>query len=116
MELGKRTTLKNLGEADEFARERKPFKTSRNRVFARTERSGLYVVYSWGTHWPLYIYDDSINQWYGCNEKYSVSTSNHARKAQPVRTEQIEWCNNACMGNIVSNGTALKRITEKVLA
>ena len=45
--------------------------------------NGVYVVYSYGHHWPLYAYVESEDQWYANYSKYSVSTSKHASQAHP---------------------------------
>ena len=114
MNLGKRTTLRTGDEAVHFVRARRGFTASKNRMFGR-QLPGLYIVYSWGTHWPLYIYDDSVDQWYGCNEKHARSTSRHANVCQPVPCEEIEWCNNSAMIRKALAGSELHRVTKKVL-
>jgi hypothetical protein len=45
-----------------------------------------YVVYSWGHHFPIYIYADS-NQWFGNKDKYSQSTMRHQSVARPRDVE-----------------------------
>lgn len=114
MDLGKRTTLENDSEAKHFVRARREFTASKRRMFGRCDYNGLYIVYSWGTHWPLYIYDDSVDQWYGCNEKHTRSTNRHANVCQPVPCEKIVWYNNSAMVAKFNAGTELHRITQKV--
>ena len=41
-----------------------------------------YVVTSYGTHWPLFIWDDGV--WYENADKYSVSTSKHRSQLHPL--------------------------------
>lgn len=43
----------------------------------------LYIVLSYGW-WPLFIYSKATGVWYRNNEKYSPTTSKHARQAEPV--------------------------------
>lgn len=43
----------------------------------------LYVVYSYGQHWPLFIYDFNVNQWFSNCDRYSVSTSKHHSQLTP---------------------------------
>ena len=49
-----------------------------------------YVVYSYGYHFPIYIWLDGV--WYENTDKYSVSTSKHQTQARPdaltVRTNR----------------------------
>jgi hypothetical protein len=40
-----------------------------------------YVVYSYGHHFPIYIWLDGL--WYENTDKYSVSTSKHQTQARP---------------------------------
>lgn len=40
-----------------------------------------YVVYSYGRHWPLFIWFDGV--WYENGERYSVSTSKHRSQLHP---------------------------------
>lgn len=43
----------------------------------------LYVVYSYGSHFPMYIYDDQENKWIGNKDKYSSSTTRHQSLLRP---------------------------------
>ena len=45
--------------------------------------TGYYIVFSYGLHWPLFIYDHKKGQWYGNSDKYSVTTSKHYTKLNP---------------------------------
>ena len=55
----------------------------------RLEKAGLYVVYSYGEHWPLFVYDWRVNQWYENNSSakeilgYGTTTSRHASHSRP---------------------------------
>ena len=51
-------------------------------IFGETNGRGVYAVYSYGYHFPLYA---NINgQWYGNSDKYSVSTSRHYSQCNPL--------------------------------
>lgn len=41
-----------------------------------------YVVYSYGDHWPLFIYEDG--KWYENADKYSRTTSKHHGQLRPL--------------------------------
>lgn len=41
-----------------------------------------YVVYSYGRHWPLFIWFDGV--WYGNADRYSVATSKHRSQLHPL--------------------------------
>jgi hypothetical protein len=42
-----------------------------------------YIVYSYGPHWPLFIYEQATDTWYANRDKYSQSTSRHYSQANP---------------------------------
>ena len=43
----------------------------------------LYVVFSYGYHFPMYIYDYQAGIWIGSRDKYSVSTTRHQSQCAP---------------------------------
>jgi len=45
--------------------------------------NGRYVVFSYGQHWPLFIYEQATDTWYANPEKFSRSTSRHYSQANP---------------------------------
>lgn len=42
-----------------------------------------YVVFSYGEHWPLHIWDDASQRWYSNAVKYSTTTSRHHAQSHP---------------------------------
>jgi hypothetical protein len=44
----------------------------------------LYIVYSYGNHFPLHVWNGK--EWYSNCEKYSVTTSRHFSQTKPVET------------------------------
>ena len=69
---------------DEYVERRKEFKGSN--LFGewkeiRSTGEQMYVVYSYGYHWPLYVYADSIGRWFSNRGKYSSSSSKHSSQA-----------------------------------
>lgn len=48
-----------------------------------------YTVHSYGTHYPMYVWDSDTQKWYGNNEKYSRTTTKWMSKLQP--DGPIEW-------------------------
>ena len=47
-----------------------------NNLFSELLRKG-YVVYSYGYHFPLFVYSQKTKKWYGNSDKYSSTTSKH---------------------------------------
>ena len=60
--------------ASSYVRRRIPFKG--NNLFGELLAKG-YVIYSYGHHFPLFVYSVKTKRWYGNNNKYSQSTSKH---------------------------------------
>ena len=50
----------------------------------RTDNTGgwRYVVYSYGYHWPLFVYTNGV--WYENENKYSPTTSKHRSQCHPL--------------------------------
>jgi len=47
----------------------------------------IYVVYSYGRHFPMYVYDDQENKWIGNKDKYSKSTTRHQSQLRPSEVD-----------------------------
>ena len=45
--------------------------------------SKLFVVYSYGHHFPMYVYDQVSNMWIGNKDKFSQSTTRHQSQLRP---------------------------------
>ena len=43
----------------------------------------LYIVYSYGEHYPMFIYSEAANMWFGNSTRYSKTTSKHWGQAHP---------------------------------
>ena len=44
---------------------------------------GTYAVYSFGTHYPLFVFDETTGEWYRNKDKYSKTTTRHAWRFSP---------------------------------
>ena len=62
-----------------------------NNLFGE-KRGQLYIVYSYGYHWPLFVCDMHNQVWYENTNKYSVSTSKHKNQTHPC-VNTIVWQN-----------------------
>ena len=76
--------------ASEYVNGLKEFKGSFNKyakhnasIFAEDDMEDLYVVYSYGYHFPMYIYDRQAGIWIGSKDKHSVSTTRHQSHCRP---------------------------------
>lgn len=75
-------------------------------TFAEWVNSGggasRYVVYSYGDHWPLFIFEEG--KWYENAEKRSVTTSKHRTQLHPLC--ETEKQSAKAMREIANLGTA----------
>lgn len=49
----------------------------------------LYVVYSYGPHYPLFLYNETTKSWYANTDPASRTTARHRASARPL-TELLE--------------------------
>lgn len=65
-----------------YVAQREIFKA--NNIFSENHGDHrFYVVYSYGHHFPLWVYDRETSQWYENKDKYSVTTSKHKSQSRP---------------------------------
>jgi hypothetical protein len=65
-----------------YVQAHKPFQGSNTHAMWHGA-SRRYVVYSYGIHWPLFIYDEAQGVWFENAEKYPQSTSRHHSQMHP---------------------------------
>ena len=59
-----------------------------NNIFSEhIKKDKLYIVYSYGHHFPMYI--KYKNTWYENSDKYSVTTSKHTSQARPNKPTKL---------------------------
>lgn len=73
-------------EARAKVQARHPFRTSNGQLFARWETPSLYVVYSYGDHWPLFLWNGT--EWFENEDRRSVTTSHHRGYTHPHTATQ----------------------------
>lgn len=64
-----------------YVQNRQAFTNHNGQLFGRWETPLLYVVYSYGDHWPLFVHDGF--DWYENEDKYSPTTSKHRSQTHP---------------------------------
>ena len=81
-------------DSRDYVHSRKPFRGSNlyaEWVSDRNEESfERYVVYSYGEHWPLFIYDVQLHVWFENISWYSVSTSKQKSQCNPHAAAPIQ--------------------------
>lgn len=64
---------------------------------------GIYVVFSYGNHYPMFIYDRETKQWFVNEDNYSATTSKHRSMLMPCKDPN--WLPNKHMADMVSLGS-----------
>jgi hypothetical protein len=85
----------------------KEFKGSN--TFGVWENEFCYAVYSYGKHFPMYVYDAISHAWFGNYDKYSSSTSKHMSQCRPQVVDNargIIYKNTVFLNNIIYDGIA----------
>jgi hypothetical protein len=106
--------------ASKYVNELKEFKGSYNKyadddasIFAEYyDKKNLYVVYSYGYHFPMYIYDQQAGIWIGNEDRHSMSTSKHQSLCRP--SEAVEcWLNTHEMKEYINCGSLMNYMESK---
>ena len=105
-----------------YMAKRQPFSNKGNSIFGRDNRwygdpynnsiVVTFAVYSYGSHFPMYVYDYETRCWYGNSEKYSRTTSKHQSLMRPPVVE--DWYDTNTLSTIAVRGIA--RTVERRLA
>ena len=95
------------GKCREYVRNRKEF--NGNNLYARMHYvsetgENLYVVYSYGDHYPLFIYHYATDTWFENEDRYSVTTSKHRSQAHPLPITPIKKASTLFMRAVVRHG------------
>ena len=98
---------KNLDECVELTRKKEQFTFNnvysilRNTVEG-TVKPPTYTVYSYGQHYPMYVYDYEACQWYGNKDKSTPTTNRHMKRFEPYSVAQ--WVDAETLDSIAMRG------------
>ena len=104
------------GMMTEYTSTHQHFDTTTGTVFTK-DKGDLYIVYSYGEHFPMYVYDRFVELWFANYDKYSPTTSKHQTLSRPdidelnmLSTEELsmlirlggyrEFCAERCVTNM----------------
>jgi len=71
----------------------------------------LYIVYSYNTHYPMYIYDKGVDVWYENTTWWSKTTSKHKSQARP--NVECQGLDNEDMKEYVECGSMMAYMESK---
>lgn len=87
-----------------FVERRVPFHTSNKQLFGYWCDSGVYAVFSYGQHWPLFVYEPTTHKWFANEDKYGTTTSKHYGKAHPFNVPTPTNLSCTAMKQLVAHG------------
>jgi len=90
------------------------FTNTNKTLFGNYVYSGIYVVYSYGSHFPIYAYEPKSDRWFANEDKYSRTTTRHQSLAHP-RTETYPLSSEA-MRELVNHADGYERVVVRRLA
>lgn len=93
-----------VSECRHYVERRVPFHTSNKQLFGYWCDSGVYACFSYGQHWPLFIYEPTTHQWFGNEDKYGTTTSKHYSKAYPFTAPHVRKLSCEGMKLLVKDG------------
>lgn len=95
--------------ASDFVNKTEPFKASNTWGEWIGE---LYVVFSYGYHFPMFAYSTELNQWFENTDKYSRSTSKQQSQLRP--NHRVEhYLTTSEMGQLVSARSVAEWVIRK---
>lgn len=91
----------NNRDVGRLVKVRAEFITKNKTMFAKWVNK-QYVVFSYGEHFPMYVWDSTLGRWFGNRDRYSNTTTKHQSHAHPGHIEQ--WFDTRVLCVIVQYG------------
>ena len=77
----------------------------------RVNDNQVYAVYSYGSHFPIYVWDSTEKKWIGNKDKYSQSTTRHQSLLRPSSVGI--WYNTDELKEVIWHGGLVGTIIER---
>ena len=77
----------------------------------RVNDKQVYAVYSYGSHFPMYVWDSTEKKWIGNKDKYSQSTTRHQSLLRPSSVGM--WYNTDELKEVIYHGGLVGSIIER---
>jgi hypothetical protein len=103
------TTYSSNKQAGQHVTNKEPFKGSN--TWGEWIKD-LYVVYSYGRHFPMYVWDEKLGMWFGNEDKYSRSTTRQQGQLRPS-APFISYYNTDSLIKLVSTGSVAEWTIHK---
>ena len=92
---------------------RQLFKNNNDTLYSDSTSHELYVVYSYGTHYPMYVYDNIARQWFGNETRSSSTTERHKTHARP--DGDIRWASTDYLRAMILAGSYVNHTAQRVM-
>ena len=88
-----------------------PFRDT-NKFAVNSPDQRLYIVYSYGKHFPLFVFDKQTGTWYTNEDKYSVTTSKHRTQCLPytVPSDEFQQRTTRWLVQFIDNAEAMEDV------
>ena len=100
-------------EMSDYVTELQPFTNHTESVWS-DDVGDMYVVYSYGTHFPIYMYDHKTEMWFGNSDRYSPTTSRHRSLARP-QVEGMYMVTSTDLSDIIRSGGYSNYCSDAIL-
>jgi len=71
-----------------YAKDKDTFSNTNKTLYGRHEKTSrntrIFVVYSYGGHWLLYVFDYETDRWYENSDSSTRTTNQHRSQARPT--------------------------------
>ena len=95
--------------ASTFVNKLEQFKASN--CFGTWLTPNLYTVYSYGFHFPMYVWDANEQMWFGNKDKYSRTTSKQQQQLRP-NVDNIKEFTTGQLKQLVSSGSLVEYVIQ----
>ena len=95
--------------ARHFVNDKEQFKASN--CFGTWVTANIYAVYSYGFHFPMYVWDANEQQWFGNSLKYSRTTSKQQSQLRPD-VDNIKEFTTGQLKQLVSSGSLVEYVIQ----
>ena len=96
-----------------YVSHRQPFITNNKTAFGEYD-GDLYIVYSYGKHFPMYVFDRNTHMWFGNSDKYSRTTSSHQTKAHPRQNIDV-WLDTGKLQQFIAAGGYVNACADRII-
>jgi hypothetical protein len=105
----------NNGKMHEFSTAIKEFVNTNGTAWGQWLLGrNLYVVYSYGAHYPMYVYDQHIDRWYANTDYESNTTQRHKTQAKPRVTQPMTETDTYTLVRLIACGGTVNTVAERL--